>query len=51
LRTGQIRGHHGGSAAQEGEGITAHPRIADRQQLLDPGPALIDQNFDWVGPI
>ena len=28
--------------AQEGEGITAHPRIAERQQLLDPGPALFD---------
>jgi len=50
-RAGQIRCHHGGSSAQEGEGIGAHPTIADRQQFLDPAFALFDQNSDWVGPV
>ncbi len=50
-RAGQIRGHHCGGASQEGEGIGAHPSIADRQQLLDPALALFDQDVDGIGPV
>lgn len=48
---GEIGGHHGGRAAQEGEGGGGHPAVADRQQLREPVAALPFQYGDGVGAV
>ena len=39
-RRGQIRGHDGGRAPEEGEGRAKHAAVANRNQMLDPALGL-----------
>ena len=50
-RAGQIRGHHRGGPAQEGERIGTHATVTDRQQFLYPVLALLDQDADRIGAV
>ena len=47
----QVGRHYGGAPAQEGEGRDLHAGIAQRQQFLQPRPALFDQHVDGVAAV
>ena len=44
----KIMGHHGGGAAQEGEGRLQHAFVADRQKFRDSGAVGLGENGDRV---
>ena len=50
-RTGQIRRHRVGRAAEERERRHQHPPVADRHQLLHPRGSLLLQQLDRITPI
>ncbi len=49
-RGGQIRGHQGGGAPQEGERTAQHPPIADRDQCVQAAFIGVFQDGDGIAP-
>jgi hypothetical protein len=47
----EIGSHQRIGTTQKGKRVSIHPCIAHREQFLDAAPSLLDQHFDWVGPV
>jgi hypothetical protein len=47
----EVVGHDLGGAPVEGEWRHQHPAVADRNQVRQPGPGLLFEQVEWIGPV